>query len=376
MWRRLFIGWLMFWASGSAIAHPLLQNAMWVVFEPERARVAVNVSLREIIVAQQLKADTSGGLDTAVAAHGSYLVQHLSLRLGGRELPGRVVNVTPPVLFGSEPEQTFYQYELEYPFGPGSSRPATITFLQTMLREFPYAPGQKWDVTYVVRLKRDDEPAVSSGVLNSAESQTFATGWNESATNSANRTSSFAAYFRHGVMHILTGWDHLLFVSALVLATATFWELFKVIAAFTLAHTITLATSVLTGFRLPDSIVEPLIAGSIIFVAVQNCFFPRRTRGAARLAVAFAFGLVHGLGFAGGLRDAMGELGTVAVVAALLAFSLGVECGHQMVVLPLFGMLRLGDRQWETSFRAGALRYGSAVIAIAGGYYFVHALPV
>jgi hypothetical protein len=366
----------------AAQAHPMLQNAMWVVFAPDRVRVAVNVSVKEIAVAQQMKEAPDGSfdneaLDAAAKKHGDYVMSHLALRAQDHDLTGHVDHVTPPVLFAGAPEQTFFQYELVYPL-PEGAHPQTVSFRQDMLREWPYAPGQSWDVSYVLRLKRSDQSDVSTGLLRAQATQDFPTGWSDPGAEpraaSTNHASSFAAYLQHGIMHILTGWDHLLFVTALVLATATFWEMFKVIAAFTLAHTITLAVSVLTGFRLPDMFVEPVIAGSIVFVALENIVWPQRTRGWLRLCVAFGFGLVHGLGFAGGLRDAMADLGTSAVVVALLAFSLGVEIGHQVVVLPTFGLLRLGTWKFEAPFRPAALRYGSIAISIAGCYYFVHAI--
>ena len=180
---------------------------------------------------------------------------------------------------------------------------------------------------------------------------------------------TFADYLRHGVLHILTGYDHLLFVGALVLATLSFWEMFKVVAAFTLAHTATLALSVFDVFRLPPWIVEPAIAASIVFVALENVVRPARAHSRARLAVAFGFGLVHGLGFAGGLLDAMAGLPATGIWVALAAFSLGVEIGHQAVVLPLFGMLALGRRKLRVGIRAPALRYGSAAISVCGAYY-------
>ena len=127
------------------------------------------------------------------------------------------------------------------------------------------------------------------------------------------------------MMHILTGWDHLLFMSALVLAAVTFGDLVKVVTAFTLAHTITLTLSVLDIVRLSPRIVEPMIAASIVFVAVQNVFWPKRTRGWGRMAVAFGFGLFHGLGFAGGFSRRCKGLPGLAISIAIAAFSLGVE---------------------------------------------------
>src|SRR3977135_4416913 len=85
---------------------------------------------------------------------------------------------------------------------------------------------------------------------------------------------------------------------------------------------------------------------SIIFVALQNVFWPERTGGWTRLAVAFFFGLFHGLGFAGGLLEAMQGMSSNALVLAILGFSAGVEVGHQVVVLPTFCALKLA-RGWR-----------------------------
>jgi len=189
-------------------------------------------------------------------------------------------------------------------------------------------------------------------------------------------------YVRHGIAHILAGYDHLLFIAALALPVTSLWELFKIIAAFTLAHTITLTLSVLDIVRLPSHVVEPMIAASIVFVALQNVFWPGRSRGAGRLSVAFFFGLFHGLGFAGGLLDAMSGMPGVAVSVAILSFSLGVEIGHQCVVLPLFGLTKV-VRAWSGRDGANAipsragewlLRGGSAMIGAAGMFYLIAAL--
>ncbi len=156
--------------------------------------------------------------------------------------------------------------------------------------------------------------------------------------------------------------------------TKSFGEMVKVIAAFTLAHTLTLALCVFGVVRIPPFVVEPVIALSIVLVALENCFWPRRARSRVRLAVAFGFGLVHGLGFAGGLLDVMAGLPTTGIWIALIAFSLGVEIGHQIVVLPLFGLLAAGRRQLDPGFHAKVLRYGSAAISCCGVYYLCVAL--
>ena len=189
----------------------------------------------------------------------------------------------------------------------------------------------------------------------------------------------FGDYLRHGINHILTGYDHLLFISALVLATRQLWDLLKVVTAFTIAHTITLALAALNLIHLPGRIVEPMIAASIVFVALQNVFWPKTARGWGRLGAAFFFGLFHGLGFAGGLLDAMREMQVSSTLLAILAFSLGVELGHQMIVLPLFAALKAA-RQTRSDLEAKerlslvAQRVGSAAVSLAGMFYLFVAL--
>jgi len=378
----LFAGTLM------AAAHPLLQNAMWVEFDPTQVRVAVNVSLREISTVQGIALDSgnvtaSAVLDRAAARQADYVLTHLLLTSGTNVLAGKLVQVTPPTAWGG-PEQTFYQYELIYPLkGPP---PAQITFENNMLKEWPYALGTAWDLSYVIRAKRGDANTATSWLLSGREPAIIPTGWEadlKAATAGltplpspapASGWRTFLEYFRHGVMHILTGYDHLLFVSALVLATKSFWEMVKVIAAFTLAHTLTLALCVFGIFRLPPWVVEPVIALSIVLVALENFLRPQRAQSRLRLAVAFGFGLIHGLGFAGGLLDAMAGLPPVGTWIALGGFSVGVETGHQLVVLPLFGLLAWGHCRMPAGFSPVALRYGSAVISGCGAYYLVVAV--
>lgn len=188
----------------------------------------------------------------------------------------------------------------------------------------------------------------------------------------------FLPYVRHGIWHILSGYDHMLFMAALVMAAGSLWDLVKVVTSFTLAHTLTLTLSVLDLFRLNERIVEPMIAASIVFVAVQNIVAPKASRGWTRFAVAFGFGLFHGLGFAGGLLETMAGLRGSLVWAAILAFSIGVELGHQVVVVPLYTTRQLvrkagGSEQAELVSRK-ITRLGSSLIALAGLYYFVVSL--
>jgi len=148
-------------------------------------------------------------------------------------------------------------------------------------------------------------------------------------------------YFRLGVDHIMSGIDHLLFVLALMLLIHDRWMLFKTITAFTLAHSITLAGAALGYFSLPQRPVEATIALSIAFVASELVKMKpgeRRLSEAYPWMVAFAFGLLHGFGFAGALKEI--GLPQVDVPLALLTFNLGVEAGQLLFVAGMLVVFR------------------------------------
>lgn len=176
-------------------------------------------------------------------------------------------------------------------------------------------------------------------------------------------------YFVHGVKHILTGYDHLLFLCALVLGAASLWDLIKIVTAFTIAHSITLTLATFGLAHLPEQVVEPMIAASIVFVAVQNIRWPKQSNGNSRLAIAFFFGLFHGLGFAGGLLEVMHAMPVSLIWFAILGFSLGVEAGNQLVLLPLYVFLQGYKRASKTANLLAVRRYASGAVALAGIYY-------
>jgi HupE / UreJ protein len=192
--------------------------------------------------------------------------------------------------------------------------------------------------------------------------------------------SAFAEYLRAGIWHIWSGIDHLLFLLSLLLPAVLLrrqnrWEavpiaapalvnIVKVVTAFTLAHSITLSLAAFDVIRLPSRLTESVIAASIIIAALNNVF-PRVTEG--RWRIAFAFGLLHGFGFASVLAE-MG-LPQGARLVSLVAFNLGVEAGQLAVVLavmPLAYYLR------STNFyRRGIMPWGSTAIACLALFWFV-----
>ena len=192
--------------------------------------------------------------------------------------------------------------------------------------------------------------------------------------------SAFIEYLRAGIWHIWSGIDHLLFLLSLLLpavlvrrqsrweavpmAAPAFANIVKVVTAFTLAHSMTLSLAAFDVIRLPSRLTESVIAASIIVAALNNVF-PRVTEG--RWRIAFAFGLLHGFGFASVLAE-MG-LPKGARLVSLVAFNLGVETGQLAVVLavmPLAYLLR------STAFyRRGVMPWGSSAIAALALVWFM-----
>jgi hydrogenase/urease accessory protein HupE len=179
------------------------------------------------------------------------------------------------------------------------------------------------------------------------------------------------AYFALGVRHILFGYDHLLFVAALVLLISGLWTVVKAITAFTVAHSITLIAASLGLIGLPQQPVEAVIALSIVFLAVE---IAKRREGRPRLSeripwiVAFAFGLVHGFGFAGALREV--GLPESDVPTALLTFNLGVEAGQIAIVLAAAALLFAIDR-FARAFKGPVIRAATYAIGITASYWFI-----
>nr|WP_093094278.1 HupE/UreJ family protein [Shimia aestuarii] len=178
---------------------------------------------------------------------------------------------------------------------------------------------------------------------------------------------SFLAYVPVGFDHILPkGLDHILFVLGLFFLSLHLRPLIWQISAFTLAHTVTLAAGALGWVNVPSAIVEPLIAASISFVAIENIL----SRGLSpwRPVVVFGFGLLHGLGFASVLEEF--GLPEDTFIPALLGFNVGVELGQLTVIALAFCAVGFwfGKKPW---YRARIAVPASAVIALIGAWWFV-----
>jgi hydrogenase/urease accessory protein HupE len=177
----------------------------------------------------------------------------------------------------------------------------------------------------------------------------------------------FSEFLGMGVKHILTGYDHLLFLFAVLIGCKQISSIVKIITAFTIAHSISLALSTLGWVVIPSRIIEPMIAATIAYVGIENLLF--RQAVSHRAMLTFGFGLVHGFGFAGALHDmGVGENGS-AVAIPLLAFNSGVEIGQMMVAAVILPLLwRFKDKPQFNLRWAPAC---SIFVALAGGFWFI-----
>ncbi len=193
------------------------------------------------------------------------------------------------------------------------------------------------------------------------------------ALSGSSRLAQFLDYAREGVWHILIGFDHILFLVSLLLPavfvllrgtwkpaarfTPVFWDVLKIVTAFTLAHSITLSLAALSVVSLPSRLVESTIALSVVLAALNNLW---PLVGGRRWAVAFGFGLVHGFGFASVLADL--GLPRDALVLSLIGFNLGVEAGQLAIVAAFLPFAYALRRTWI--YRRIIFTGGSILIAL------------
>ncbi len=194
------------------------------------------------------------------------------------------------------------------------------------------------------------------------------------------RWRQFVDFAREGVWHIWIGFDHILFLLSLLLPAVlvwraprwqpadalrdSFWEVFRIVTAFTVAHSITLSLATLGMVALPSRLVESAIAASVVLAALNNV---RPLILGRRWAVAFGFGLIHGFGFASVLADL--GLPRDALALALVGFNLGVE-GGQLAIVAVFLPIAFALRR-TAFYRRGVMLGGSLLIALLAGIWLV-----
>jgi HupE / UreJ protein len=272
-------------------------------------------------------------------AVGPYLVERVQVLLDGVQCEGELAGTAPEERDG----RSYTRAALEY--------------------ECAGSPSGGYEVRYGVFAESDavvdDHTSITEYQLGDASGTfVFDAGHRELDAGEGGLLSSAGRFVALGVEHILYGIDHVLFLAVLLLGARSFMSVVKLATAFTVAHSVTLALAALGWVSVPPEVVEPLIALSIAYVAVEN-IVGGETRH--RLAVVFGFGLLHGLGFASTLSftdDLGGRL-----LASLVSFNVGIELGQALIVAAVFPALLLVRRlRWSPFAHAGA-----AVVAATFG---------
>jgi hydrogenase/urease accessory protein HupE len=365
-------------APARATAHPLLSDALNVTMSPDRLIIDVQSTLRSVVLAAGATPEAGDYFSVAevnalVNAHAAALERQLSLRVNdsrvrAQHTEGELAQpLDGPIQRHVELARFHAHFRLIYTL----SVPATRWSLEEYLDD--ESPSeQRFGASYAVSVRRaGDATMLAMGLLTPERGFDFRM---PEAARSEGAPHDFFGFFWAGLRHIASGWDHLLFVAALVLATRRLNELVKVVLAFTVAHSLTLTLTVLRLVHVPGAVVEPLIALSIVAISLENLLRPHSAQGALRLLTAFGFGLVHGLGFAGPLIQALQGAPPRALTAAILGFSAGVELGQQLLVLPLFfALTNLAEAPPIRAF-SRALRLGSLLTALGGAFFLFRAL--
>ncbi|MDM5329811.1 HupE/UreJ family protein [Neobacillus sp. CF12] len=188
----------------------------------------------------------------------------------------------------------------------------------------------------------------------------------EVAPTEETSNSSWFSFFKLGMLHILTGYDHLLFLLALLLRKQTFKQYAAIITSFTIAHSITISLAVLGIITLPSRFVEAVIAFSIVYVALENIF---RKEIKHRWGLTFLFGLIHGLGFANILKEMNIPKADLAV--ALVNFNIGIEVVQLALVLLVLPLLTY---MFKLKTSGTIIKVGSIIVAALGAFWLFERL--
>ena len=350
--------------AGSAQAHIASNSFVSLSVTGSHLAGTIELSIRDAELAVGIDRNndnkiTWGELRAAQGAIGDYVRNHLAIGAEGAACPIAI-----------QPLQVNRRVDGNYVWLPISAQCATP--VRTLQLRYSFLEGI--DPSHRALLTVTANGLVQTGVLRASAAPV--------AFNvlSASPAREFGEYFRAGVSHIWSGIDHLLFLFSLLLPSVLLrkrhgWEpivrpgpafksIITVVTAFTLAHSITLTLAALNVVRLPSRLTESVIAASIVIAALNN-IFPVVTESRARIA--FAFGLLHGFGFASVLAD-MG-LPPGARLLSLVGFNCGIEAGQLAVVscvMPVIYALR-----YARFYRRAVLPWASAAIAALAFVWFV-----
>ena len=334
--------WLVLIGSADALAHATTTGLVRIEFAADRAHYVLSVALPELpaqsaaILTAAANGDRVAAETVAEAARGSVTVD----LAGSRCRTGRVR------IGGAGANETRATVEIDFNCDASHGRLDITEDWRAFLGEHYQTLGNIRTSSGERQVTFGEESRTASVDID----HMVATGWFD--------------FVKLGVEHILTGYDHLLFLVALLATARGLWSVVRIVTAFTLAHSVTLSVAALGFVTIPDRIIEPLIAATIVWVALENLFATEPDR--RRWIWSFGFGLVHGFGFA----YALGELGLkgATLVRGLVGFNVGVEIG-QLIFVAVF----LPALMWLARGRGARLtpRIASLAVAVIGTYWLV-----
>jgi hydrogenase/urease accessory protein HupE len=366
LWRMLPVGVVLGWAAPSQ-AHPLPFSSVDLRVEAQAIEVTVTAHWSDLVRALAVM-PADGRLDgpevTAraaelVADRAADIVMLLGRRLG-LAADGRPVNLqwsAPQLATGAilEDQSPRVRVRARHPI---ARAPARITLEASL---FPHDPAHQSFVT-IYRGTSQQAQVVDQFILDRGHPRL-----EHFAGGARGRVAMARKFVAAGIHHLLIGADHLLFLVGLLLLGGSLRQLVLVASAFTVGHSVTLSLAALQVVSPPARIIEPAIALSIVFVGADNLFSRPGARD-LRPIFALVFGLIHGFGFAGVLRE-MGLPGR-ALGWSLFSFNLGVEIGQLAVVLAVSSALVALRSRSEWAGRRLAFA-GSVVVAAAGAFWFI-----
>jgi hydrogenase/urease accessory protein HupE len=345
-------------ASGPAAAHPAPYS--YVDLRLTATGLEGSLILHDFDIAHDF------GIDPPERLRDAGLVESLRPSIE-RLMDGRIVlllDASRATLTWTGIEPLPERQSVRLSFRTGSTRPARVRLTAVV---FPYdAIHQTFINVY------EDGTLRHQAILSTARTdmEYYAGTWQGAS-------AVMAVFVPAGVEHILIGPDHVLFLVGLLLLGGSLWTLTAIVTAFTVGHSITLSLAALDVVSPPASIVEPLIALSIVFVGADNLLVQRDRREAAaagrrprdiRAWVAGVFGLIHGFGFASVLKEF--GLPSTALGWSLFSFNVGVEIGQLAIVLVVARVLAtVHARNAEVGRRL--VLAGSLIVIVAGSYWFV-----
>jgi hypothetical protein len=341
-------------AAASADAHGLSTSYTAITVTPARLDVICLVGLDEIVTHFPAGARSAGAgvrpdLDAAIAGAFTFVREHLALALDGRAV------ALERGSYHTYPSATYVRLELSVPL----ERPPASLALTAAPAFFERFGSQHVNlVTVTSGSERVQQAALSAD----RPGASFAVGY-------GSLLAQCAAFTRLGIRHIFLGYDHIVFLFALIVVGGRLGQLAGIVTAFTAGHSVTLILAALQIVTLPPRLVEGGIALTIAYVAFDNFF----AAGAAhRWLLTFCFGLVHGFGFANVLREM--HLPATGLVATLLSFNAGVEIGQVAIAAVLFPLTLWLAKQ---RFRRPVVLGASAVVFLAGvGWFFQRAFDL